>query len=176
MQQVHGNNVVVVDRNYSDLTPNCDGLITSDPEVALVVQTADCMPISIVESGNKTIGLIHVGWRGLKNGIIKNAVNLMKSKKLKISRSRHFVVKIGPHICQKCYEVQDGVASQFSEIKVINNKKYLSLKDEAIKQLLELGIKRENIEIDKRCTYEDLSLPSYRRGDSNRRVTTKLYI
>ena len=170
MNQVHGNNVVVVDsKNIGQVIPECDGLVTNDPNVILVVKTADCLPISITDSNQKVIALVHAGWRGLQKEIIKNSVNILRGefncdpKDLKI--------KIGPHICQIHYEVGKEVSDLFP-----NSTKYLSLKDVAINQLITLGVTEENIEVDPRCTFEDLSLPSYRRGDRNKRIETTSHL
>ena len=44
MNQVHGNNVVIVDENSSKLIDNCDGIITNK-KFPLMVMVADCIPI-----------------------------------------------------------------------------------------------------------------------------------
>ncbi len=174
MQQVHGDNVVVVDKNSPNIIPNCDGLITNDPDATLVVRTADCLPISIVDENKKVIALIHAGWRGLQKEITKKAVSILINKFK--SDPKNLKIKIGPHICQRHYEVNDDVASKFSEITIFNNKKRLNLSHVAINQLVGMGVDIKNIEIDKRCTFEDLSLPSYRRNKTEERLITKLNI
>ena len=45
MNQVHGNNVVIVDENSSKLIDNCDGIITNIKNLPLMVMVADCIPI-----------------------------------------------------------------------------------------------------------------------------------
>ena len=148
MEQVHGNNVVRV--SFADdgkTIPNCDALITNDPKVTLCVRVADCLPISVIDKKGHSFGLIHAGWRGLENGIIKHTIELMQ-KELKIVNFK-LKINIGPHICAKHYD-QD-------------------LAKNAVAQLVELGIKKENIKIDSRCTFEDLSLFSYRRDKTDKR-------
>ena len=41
---------------------SCDILVTTLPGVALVVQTADCVPV--VLAGPDAVGIAHAGWRG----------------------------------------------------------------------------------------------------------------
>ncbi|MBY0541331.1 MAG: laccase domain-containing protein, partial [Campylobacterales bacterium] len=43
MNQVHGNNVQIVDINSPKLIENCDGLITKEKELPLMVMVADCI-------------------------------------------------------------------------------------------------------------------------------------
>lgn len=175
MNQVHGNNVIPVDKTHIGMTiPACDGLITNDESITLCVNTADCLPISIIDSNHRAIGLVHAGWRGLHNEIIKVAIKEMihhygsEPEKLKI--------KIGPHICQRHYEIQDDVAVLFTSVITFNSKKMLNLTGIASNQFVDMGVRIENISVDRRCTFEDRELPSYRRGDRGKRLTTTLNI
>lgn len=175
MQQVHGNKAVIVDGKFPDkIVIGCDALITNDKNVILEVKTADCLPISIVDNKLHVIGLVHAGWRGLENGIIKNTLRLMCTK-FKVSLS-DVKIKIGPHICQNCYEIKNDVLEKFENlVHVENQKKYLNLSGVAIDQLVNLGVLKENITIDKRCTFEDRDLPSYRRDKTSKRFITSLH-
>lgn len=148
MEQIHGNRVVLVTKkDDGKIIKNCDALITNDPDATLSVRVADCLPIAVFDEKSHTIGLIHAGWRGLANGIIKNTVELMHQK-LKIVNCDLKIV-IGPHICAKHYD-QD-------------------LAKNAVNQLISLGVKKENIKIDKKCTFEDENLFSYRRNKTSER-------
>lgn len=174
MQQIHGNNVLFVTSAQTGLTvPNCDGLVTTDPEIILSLKTADCLPISITHVDKKIIGLVHAGWRGLQKGIIKNAIELILSKDIDPNDLK---VLIGPHICKKHYEVKDDVASLFREITTFNGKKKLDLAQAAINQFVDMGININKIQVDPKCTFEDLSLPSYRRNKTEKRLVTTLNI
>lgn len=171
MQQVHGNNVVVVsEKDIGSTISNCDAMITNDMDIKLVVQTADCLPIKIYSKNGHVHGVIHAGWRGLRKKIIASTVNLIKNK-FKIFPN-DLVVEIGPHICVKHYEVKDDVAKFFKELEIVGNKKFLDLGLIAKKQLLDLGVLQENIKIDKRCTFEDRTLYSHRRDKTTKRNIT----
>lgn len=179
MQQVHGNNVVEVSKkDVGNKIPNCDGLITNDPDITLVVNTADCLPISIIDDKNNVISLVHAGWRGLENGIVINAINILLDKFK--SNPNLLKVSVGPHICEKHYEVQNDVSSVFDSIPDAVNDKggklYLSLLTVLKYQLKNLGILESNISVDSRCTFEEKTLPSYRRGDRDKRITSTLNI
>ena len=45
MNQIHGNNVVIVDENSPKLIEDCDAIITSSKNLPLMVMVADCIPI-----------------------------------------------------------------------------------------------------------------------------------
>ena len=46
----------------------CDALLTAEPWVALVVRTADCLPV--VLAGGGAAAMVHAGWRGLAADIL----------------------------------------------------------------------------------------------------------
>lgn len=177
MQQVHGNCAVRVDKNDDGkVIKNCDSLISNDPNVTLSVQVADCLPISITDKKNLSFGLIHAGWRGLDKKIIGKTIRLM-AKEFS-SNSKDLKVTIGPHICQKHYEVKTDVSSRFTKFPGVilrkDNKEFLDLAKIAELQLIESGVKKENIKMDKSCTFEDLSLPSFRRNNTSKRLIINL--
>jgi polyphenol oxidase len=179
MQQVHGNNVVRVDKNDDGkIIKNCDVLISNDPEVTLSVHVADCLPISVIDKKSRSFGLIHAGWRGLQKQIITNTVRLMIKEFS--ANPKDLEVTIGPHICQNHYEVKEDVSSKFIEIPGVvfrkDNKEFLDLSKVAEFQLIESGVKKENIKIDKRCTFEHTSLPSFRRNKTSGRLVITLNI
>ncbi len=173
MVQIHSANVCIVSiKDIGKDIPNCDGLITNDPEVCLKVSVADCIPLALSDKNGKCIGLIHAGWRGLSKGIIKNAIGLMH-KKFGIN-PYDLNAEIGPHICWRHYPIGDDLVRIFSDytkaIKTDGDKSFLSLKSVALQQLIKCGVKRQNIKVSKMCTFENISLPSYRRGDMKRRI------
>ena len=81
-RQVHSDIVRVVSRadcngcfhrNY----PECDGLITNDPGVALVIFTADCTPLLFHDPVTGAVGAAHAGWRGTAQDIGGKTVRAM---------------------------------------------------------------------------------------------------
>jgi polyphenol oxidase len=179
MQQIHGNNVVRVSKkDEGKVIKNCDGLISNDPGVALSVRVADCLPISLIDTKFHSFGLIHAGWRGLDKEIVKKAVQLM-TKEFHLN-PKDLEVSIGPHICQKHYEIKSDVSEEFTKYSGVvlqkNGKEYLDLSKVAEIQLINMGVKKENVKISEDCTFEDLSLPSFRRDGTSERLTVKLNI
>ena len=50
----------------------CDGLLTDERGVGLVVWTADCVPVLL--AGGSIVAAVHAGWRGAAAGIVPAAV------------------------------------------------------------------------------------------------------
>lgn len=175
MQQVHGNNVVGVGKKDIGTTiPDCDAMISNDKSVTLGVRTADCLPISVRDKKGRGIGIIHAGWKGLLNGIINKTVSKM-SEEFSIDPGDLLIV-IGPHICVNHYEVKDDVSSKFRNytdaILQKDGKEFLDLAKIAELQLIKSGVLKENIEVDKRCTYKVPSLFSFRLNKTSERILT----
>lgn len=173
MQQVHGKNVVKV--NFSDngkIIKECDGIITNNPKAVLSVHAADCLPLFFYSPTTNSIGVAHAGWRGLENGIIKETVRLL-NKEFNVE-NKELIVFIGPHICQKHYEVGGDVAEKFSDyknaIKKEKEKTFLDLGETAVLQLISMGVKKKNITVSGDCTFENKNLDSYRRKDMKRKT------
>lgn len=97
MKQVHGDEIVVVDR-LADEEPTCDSLITTTQGISLAVMVADCIPLILVSK--KAVAAVHVGRAGLVNKIAIKTLQQMRSLG---AVDIHAV--LGPSICGKCYEV-----------------------------------------------------------------------
>jgi YfiH family protein len=88
---------------------HCDGLWSDAPGRAMLLLTADCMPIAIARSDGlrPAVEILHAGWRGLLAGIVAAGVRAIGARKL--------VAVIGPSIGPCCYEVGDEVAAPFRQ-------------------------------------------------------------
>ena len=88
-----------------------DGLITSAPGLLLAIQTADCLPIIMVDSRRRAVGAFHAGWRGTVKRIVEKGVGEML--RCFGSRPRDLKAAIGPGIQGCCYEVGEEVRTKF---------------------------------------------------------------
>ncbi len=88
-----------------------DGLITDVPGLALAIQTADCLPIFLVDLRHRAVGAFHAGWRGTRARIAEKGAGLMGQHFG--SRARDLVAAIGPGIHACCYEVGREVRERF---------------------------------------------------------------
>lgn len=88
-----------------------DGLITRTPGILLAVLTADCLPIILVDTVQRAVGVFHAGWRGTLKRIVEKGVGEMKRRF--DSDSRNLKAAIGPGIHNCCFEVGVEVRDQF---------------------------------------------------------------
>jgi len=95
--------------------PAGDGLITCTPGIVLAIQAADCLPVTIVDTKNRAVGVFHAGWRGTVKRIVEKGVGEMR--RWFGSNSRDLVAAIGPGVHACCYqvgpEVREAFESQF---------------------------------------------------------------
>ena len=164
--QMHSTNV-----NFSN-TPgqfeNCDGVFTSNPKVVCSIKVADCMPIFFAHQYLSFYGVVHVGWKGLTNGILKNTSVLLKKMKYRLAS---FDIFIGPSIQKCCFEVSDDIVKRFPS-KYIRQKSagkfMVDLRKIAFEELNSFGFRDEKIKISDDCSFcrEDMYF-SYRRDGAN---------
>lgn len=153
---VHGNNVIVVgEEDLSQKIANVDGLITSVPNVILTISIADCLPLYFFDETKQVIGLAHAGWRGVNGEIAVKMLDKMVSEFE--TKPEDVLVEIGPHIKSCHFEVDEDVAQKFSDyqeqISKKGEKSLINLSGIVREQLRKRGVKEENINISKECTY-----------------------
>jgi len=163
-----------------------DALMTNVPGLLLVIRTADCLPVLLVDEENQAVAAVHCGWRGTEKRILEKAVTAMGEAYG--SKPEDMMVALGPCIGPACYEVGPEVrqaylnagfpASVFAErgrlpaIQVPNLKgRYLlDLREANIWLLRELGFKKTNIfNPGPTCTHCEPRLLSYRRNSADPR-------
>jgi len=88
-----------------------DGLITRAPGILLSVLTADCLPIIVVDTRQRAVGVFHAGWRGTLKRIVEKGVGEMR--KHFGSRTSDLKAAIGPGIRACCYQVGPEVKEAF---------------------------------------------------------------
>jgi YfiH family protein len=88
---------------------HCDGLWSDEQGRAMLLLTADCMPIAVARTNGSrpAVEILHAGWRGLLAGIVAAGVRAIGAHGL--------AAAIGPSIGPCCYEVGDEVATPFRE-------------------------------------------------------------
>ncbi len=122
--QVHSDRVLRVgaaDRGTGIFRPpfpeSADALVTNTPGVTLVIHTADCVPIFLLDPEHRAVGLAHAGWRGTALRIGKAAVMTMEREFG--SRPEKLLAGIGPSIGPCCFEVDPPVRDVFASMKEI---------------------------------------------------------
>lgn len=91
--------------------PSGDALLTDQPGILLSVQTADCLPILLVDPARRAVAAVHAGWRGLLQRIAEKTVGEMQ--RVFHSRPEELRAAIGPSIRACCYEVGQEVVEAF---------------------------------------------------------------
>jgi hypothetical protein len=111
-RQVHGNGVLRVGAPFSE-RPECDALITDRPDLALVVSTADCLPILIHDPIRRAVAAVHAGWRGTATRIVSQA--LVAMREAYGTDPADCRAAIGPGIRRCCFEVDTAVADAMAD-------------------------------------------------------------
>jgi purine-nucleoside/S-methyl-5'-thioadenosine phosphorylase / adenosine deaminase len=85
----------------------CDGLWSEEPGQAMMLLTADCLPVALARANGAepALAILHVGWRGLLGGIVAAGARALGGGRL--------AAAIGPGIGPCCYEVGEEVAGPF---------------------------------------------------------------
>ena len=140
-------------RNY----PQCDGLVTNTPGVALMIFTADCTPLLFHDPVTGAVGAAHAGWRGTAQAIGERVVEAMV--KHFGSRPEDIRAAIGPNVGFCHFEtdadVPEAMVAAFGEeanayIQKKGEKYFLDLKEINAISLRRAGVK--HIEISDACT------------------------
>ena len=116
LQQVHGADAVIYKRDErvpGGTIPIADIAITDDPAVAVAVQTADCLPLLLVDRQRGAVAAAHAGWRGLAAQV--PAVTIGRMSAGFGTDPRDLLVAAGPAIGACCYEVGDDVRAAFAD-------------------------------------------------------------
>lgn len=171
--QIHSDIVNVVDESSICNKVEGDALVTNLKNVPLLIFTADCVPISIIDNVNKAIGLVHAGWRGTYEQISRNTIE--KMQELYKSKPEDLVCIIGPSIGPCCYEVSKDLIDKFVDRFEKTTDNIYKSRDESVflnlwavnKSILKnSGVKEENIHnmnLCTSCTSDEFH--SYRKDD-----------
>jgi hypothetical protein len=112
LKQVHSAVVHVVDRVPAAILAG-DALATATPGLVLVVKTADCLPLFLVDEKRRAVAAVHAGWRGTAQRIAERAVAALHERFG--SEPEDLVAVLGPSIGALCYEVGEDVRRSFRE-------------------------------------------------------------
>jgi polyphenol oxidase len=88
-----------------------DGLITATPGIVLGIQTADCLPVMLVDKKKRAVGVFHAGWRGTLKRIAEKGAGEMH--RFFGTNPRDIKAVVGSGIRNCCYEVGEEVRSAF---------------------------------------------------------------
>lgn len=89
-----------------------DASITKERGLLLGTQTADCVPILLVDPKKRVVAAIHAGWRGTLARIAQKTVGRMQYEHG--CRAGDLLAAIGPSIGPCCYEVGAEFVTKFT--------------------------------------------------------------
>ena len=166
-RQTHGTEIRIVDEQFFTLSEQeqktvlegVDGVLTHLPRTCIGVSTADCIPVLLYDHVHHVVAAVHAGWRGTVRRIVVKAVEAMTQAYDTHSADLRAVV--GPGISLESFEVGDEVYDEFagqgfdmSAIAKREEKWHIDLPECNRLQLVQAGVKAENILMSGICTYQ----------------------
>ncbi|MDO0932442.1 peptidoglycan editing factor PgeF [Streptomyces sp. DG2A-72] len=115
MNQVHGNDVAVVDGPWGDRpAAQVDAIVTVRRGLALAVLTADCTPVLLADPVAGVVAAAHAGRPGMVAGVVPAALRAMTDLGADPSR---IVARTGPTVCGRCYEVPETMRAEVAAVE-----------------------------------------------------------
>jgi len=111
LRQIHSDVIHKVDAP-PEHPPTGDGLITDTPGMLVAVQSADCLPVIVLDRKRRAVGVFHAGWRGTVKRIVEKGIGEMR--KHFGSDPRNLIAAIGPGVQSCCYQVGEEVRTAFA--------------------------------------------------------------
>ena len=109
LDQQHGTTILSLDESGSKSRRTADGSVTRAEETVCAVLSADCAPVFLSDRQGTFVALLHVGWRGLSEGIIESGLAKIPSS------VREVISWVGPTISQKYFEIGHDVRCRLIE-------------------------------------------------------------
>jgi len=172
LNQVHGDDIIVVEEYPGENIPalgDADGMITALTDLCLVIRTADCVPVFIVDRERRVLGAAHSGWRGCRLDITGKLAGMMKEHcACDPANMEAFIL---PAIGPESYRVNDDVARFFPDDTITREDgAYVDLWKNVAASLRAAGLATVRIHLAGICTLGDRRYFSHRRGDAGRNL------
>lgn len=166
MEQIHSKNITEVTQDMVGRGPieATDALVTTVKGAALVVLTADCVPLLLSDGNAGVVAAVHAGRMGARNGIVARTVARMEELG---AVPAHIHALMGAAASGRHYEVPEAMAADVesklpgSRTRTDKGTPGLDIRAGLTRQLLSLGVR--SIDADPRCTIECDNFFSYRR-------------
>jgi YfiH family protein len=179
LDQVHSHEMHFIDA-LPDRRLKGDALATRLPGIFLIIKTADCLPLFLVDESRRVVAGVHSGWRGTQKRIAERAIRAIQARYG--CRPSSLLAALGPCIGPECYEVGEDVRQEFGDAGLpldflrphpgVRGKYLLDLVSANRRQLESQGLNGKNIFTAGICTHCDSRLLSYRR---DRKKSARLF-
>lgn len=177
-EQVHGSQIHICSQEdsgsgFGDKAPiaKADGLITEFPGQYLMIRTADCIPVLLMDKKHRAVAAIHSGREGSRQNIVGKAILMLKE---------HFGIQakdlcaiLGAGICASHYQVspqlyEEFIASMYEQgLKpALSADRHINIRLAVFQQLIQAGLAFRDIDSDHNCTFENPDYHSFRRDGS----------
>ena len=172
LKQVHSGRVLSASAAQNDPWPEADGLVSDAWGQSLWVAGADCTPVLIADPESGSVAACHAGWRGVAAGILTTAITQLEASGC---RREQLLVALGPAVSGINYQVERSTSEQLGAIDALQaagalledpqaGRDRLDIRRAAQWQLLQFGLKPEQISICPLCTVAEPELfHSWRR-------------
>jgi YfiH family protein len=153
LHQVHGTALHVAPWEGQ---PEGDVGIAAAPGVLVGVETADCLPVLLVDPVRRAAAAVHAGWRGTAAGVARRCVEALVAGG---SRVVDLVAGLGPGIGVCCYEVGEELREAFGPGGKAffrpgpRGRAHLDVRGANVTQLEEAGLPPSRIHHVARCTF-----------------------
>jgi polyphenol oxidase len=171
LRQIHSTTVLNAD-GLSDREREGDALVTDRVGLSIGVRTADCVPILLLDSRQRSVAAVHAGWRGTANEIVKHTIQKMVHDFR--ANAEDLYAAIGPCVRACCYRVGPEVAEQFRatfpEWDSEHRAREIDLAEANKRQMETAGMRSESIFDSCLCTTcQSAEFFSFRREPQNPR-------
>jgi len=176
--QIHGTTVTPIGCGTKGVVrmPSCDGLVTDKAGMALVIRTADCLPLVLVDAEARVCAGLHAGWRGCFENMLEAGVAASVALGARRERLRLW---IGPCIRGSVYEVSPELGEDFQKRwghlgMIVRQpasapRPFLDLPELVALQAQAAGITSDRIVDSGLCTFSDARIfHSHRRQGTDR--------
>ncbi len=113
MEQVHGDQIAIIDEAKTQTVKGVDALLTTLPNVVLSARTADCLPV-LISHPSGLIGVVHCGRKSTELGLLKKVLETIRDK---YSITKDVKIWFGPAICERCYQINREPDTHFNLVR-----------------------------------------------------------
>ena len=177
MEQLHTNNVTVVDGPQGEAVEATDAIVTTEKQLALCVLVADCVPVLLSDHNAGVVAAAHAGRLGARNGIVLRTVEKMRELG---AEPANIQALLGPAAAGESYEVPQEMADDVekhlpgSRTRTKKGTPGLDIRAGLVRQLMAAGV--THIDADPRDTVTDESFFSYRREGTTGRQAGVIWL
>jgi hypothetical protein len=167
VENIHGPSIhIAVSGDAGQSILQCDGLYTETPNLPIMVNHQDCVPIVIRDTAETFVCVLHAGWKGTLAGILIQGIKLCIERGKKVEDLQ---IDFGPSI-QSCHFItKEDVAGKFrllaraSVVELAAGVFSVNLFAALRSQAVALGVHPANMTFSKDCTAHDPGYFSWRK-------------